>query len=116
MRDRMRRTLNSSNLKLSLAVIVGFWISTLLVASAVAAGKAPDVLDCATMPCAEIMPGAMRFRPVEGQKQWEGLDASGNLVGWVALSTDFVDLKAYSGKPLITIVGLDHDGIGSGSQ
>ncbi|MBW2268992.1 MAG: 4Fe-4S binding protein [Deltaproteobacteria bacterium] len=51
-----------------------------------------------------------------GARHWEGLDEDGDVVGWVALSTDFVDLKAYSGKPLVTLVGLDPDGIITGAH
>jgi NosR/NirI family nitrous oxide reductase transcriptional regulator len=96
---------------------VGSWAAGLLaVAPAGAASKAPVALDCAAMPCAEIMPAATRFRPVDGAKHWEGLDEEGDLVGWVALSTDFVDLKAYSGEPLVTLVGLDPNGIITGAR
>jgi len=87
-----------------------------LVPPASAARRAPTALDCAAMPCAEIMPTASLFRPVDDAKHWEGLDEAGGVVGWVALSTDFVDLKAYSGRPLITLVGLDRDGIISGAR
>ena len=43
-------------------------------------------------------------------------DADGNVVGWVALSTDFVKIKAYSGKPLVTLVGLDPQGTITGAR
>jgi NosR/NirI family nitrous oxide reductase transcriptional regulator len=68
------------------------------------------------MPCAEIMPAAAQFRPVDSAKHWEGLDEDGDVVGWVALSTDYVEIKAYSGKPLVTLVGLDPDGIITGAR
>ncbi len=68
------------------------------------------------MPCAEVLPQASTFRAVEGAPHWEGLDADGEPVGWIALSTDFVDLKAYSGKPLVTLVALAPDGVISGSK
>jgi NosR/NirI family nitrous oxide reductase transcriptional regulator len=68
------------------------------------------------MPCAEVMPAAARFRPVEGAAHWEALDEDGAVVGWLVLSTDLVDLKAYSGKPMVTVVGLGSDGIISGAR
>ena len=94
-----------------LLVVAGSWAPGLsLVAPAAAASPPPAALDCAAMPCAEVMPAAAHFRPVDGAPHWEGLDEDGDVVGWLALSTDLVDLKAYSGKPLVTVVGLDADG------
>ncbi|MBW2384814.1 MAG: 4Fe-4S binding protein [Deltaproteobacteria bacterium] len=103
-------------LPLLLVLIAGSWLPGPLVAPAGAARKAPIALDCTTLPCAEIMPAAAHFRPVEGTKHWQGLDADGDIVGWVALSTDFVDIKAYSGKPLVTLIGLDPDGVITGAR
>ena len=68
------------------------------------------------MPCEMVMPAASGFRRVEGAAHWEALDDNGDVVGWVGLSTDFVDLKAYSGKPLVTLVGLDSDGVITGAR
>ena len=45
-----------------------------------------------------------------------GKSASGERLGWVVLSTDVVDVKAYSGKPLITLVGLDPEGVITGAR
>jgi len=103
-------------LLLLLVLIAGSWAPGSFVAPASAAKNGPTALDCEAMPCAEVMPTASRFRPVEGGKHWEGLDEGGDVVGWLALSTDFVDLKAYSGKPLITLVGLDPDGLITGAK
>ena len=68
-------------------------------------------LDCSADPCAALLTGASAFRPSERGGHWEGLDSRGEIVGWLALSTDFVDVKAYSGKPLVTLVGLDRGGL-----
>jgi NosR/NirI family nitrous oxide reductase transcriptional regulator len=76
----------------------------------------PSVLDCGTLPCAMVMPQANHFEPVQDADYWLGLDAAGETVGWIALSTDFVDLKAYSSKPLVTLVGLDLEGIITGAR
>jgi NosR/NirI family nitrous oxide reductase transcriptional regulator len=84
--------------------------------AAYAAKSAPSVLDCAAMPCAEVLPEAVEFRPVEDVLYQTGHDAEGNVIGWVALSTDFVDIKAYSGKPLVTLVGLDPEGVITGAR
>ncbi len=76
----------------------------------------PDSLDCARLPCGEVLPDAASFERVPETDYWQALDASGEVVGWLALSTDFVDIKAYSGKPMVTLVGLDPDGIITGAR
>ena len=81
-----------------------------------AAPPPPDRLDCSAQPCSEVMPTARSFRPIEGAPYWEGLDAEGEVVGWLALSTSLVDVKAYSGKPLVTLIGLGRDGLVSGAR
>ena len=40
--------------------------------------------------------------------------ASRKLVGYVFLSTDIVDIPAYSGKPVVTLIGMDTKGIITG--
>ncbi len=97
-------------------LLVGLAGAWPLMASAQVFGPPPTALDCDAMPCAEILPGAGSFRAVEGAPYQEGLDDDGEVVGWVALSTDFVDLAAYSGKPMITLVGLDPDGVITGAR
>lgn len=77
---------------------------------------APTELDCAALPCAEVLPGATRFEPTPEADYQIGYDADGEVAGWVALSTDYVSIKAYSGKPLVTLVGLDPDGIITGAR
>ncbi len=76
----------------------------------------PDL--CAWTSCAEVLPGATRFslrkgRPsyVEGYAVQEGRKT---LVGYVFLSTDIVDIPAYSGKPVVTLLGMDTRGIITG--
>jgi NosR/NirI family nitrous oxide reductase transcriptional regulator len=80
-----------------------------------AAVRPPTELDCAVLPCGKVLPTATDFAPAEKAKHWVGRDAAGNVVGWVAMSTDFVDIKAYSGKPLVTLIGLDPDAIITGA-
>jgi NosR/NirI family nitrous oxide reductase transcriptional regulator len=83
---------------------------------AVGATRAPERLDCSSMPCAAVFPAAQAFQPVAGATHWEAVDASGEVIGWLALSTDLVDIKAYSGKPLVTLVGLDPKGVITGAR
>ncbi len=77
---------------------------------------APTVLDCATMPCTEVLPGAERFEREAGHSFDTGYDASGERVGWVGLSNELVDVVAYSGHPVIILVGLDPTGTITGTH
>lgn len=93
----------------------------------------PDL--CAYVPCKDVLPGADSFshrmgKPayVEAYRKKDDRDvqaADGNddegdgeddreLIGYVFLSTDIVDIPAYSGKPVVTLIGMDTKGIITG--
>jgi NosR/NirI family nitrous oxide reductase transcriptional regulator len=72
---------------------------------------APDL--CARVPCGEVFPGATAFSHRKGQPPYvEALGGADGrtLLGWVMLSTDITDLPAYSGKPVVTLIGMDRTG------
>ncbi len=76
---------------------------------------APDM--CALVPCQEVFPGATIFSSRKGQPPYVeayGADpqapASKKLLGYVMLSTDITDTPAYSGKPVVTLIGMDVQG------
>ncbi len=70
---------------------------------------APDM--CALLPCAEVFPGAARFSQRKGQPPYvEAFDGRDRLLGYVMLSTDITDTPAYSGKPVVTLIGIDAQG------
>ena len=64
------------------------------------------------------MPGADSFSPRKGRPSYveahAGTGADRRLVGYVFLSTDIVDIPAYSGKPVVTLIGMDTKGIITG--
>lgn len=69
----------------------------------------PDM--CALLPCAEVFPGAARFSQRKGQPPYvEAYDGQDRLLGYVMLSTDITDTPAYSGKPVVTLIGMDAQG------
>ncbi|MBP6899988.1 MAG: regulatory protein NosR [Burkholderiaceae bacterium] len=76
--------------------------------------SAPNL--CALVPCKDVFPGASGFSLRKGQPPYvEALgpaDASGKptLLGYVMLSTDITDTPAYSGKPVVTLIGMDRQG------
>jgi len=84
----------------------------------VAINSAPDL--CAHAPCAELVPGATSFSERMGKPAYvEAYRSEGGekkLAGYVFLSTDIVDIPAYSGKPVITLIGMDTKGIITGTR
>jgi NosR/NirI family nitrous oxide reductase transcriptional regulator len=102
--------------RLITACVSSLWLAGILVAASTAATGNPIALDCETQPCAEVFPLARGFRPIADQKHWEALDDEGGILGWIGLSTDFVEIPAYSGKPLITLVGIDKKGVITGAR
>nr|WP_294864028.1 4Fe-4S binding protein [uncultured Pseudogulbenkiania sp.] len=72
----------------------------------------PDM--CRWVDCAGVIPGANSFSVRKGQPPYvEAYQASGQarqLKGYVFLSTDIVDTAGYSGKPIVTLIGMDTHG------
>ncbi|CAN5711703.1 NosR/NirI family protein [soil metagenome] len=70
---------------------------------------------CALVACNEVFPGAKSFSERMGQPPYveaygEPLAGKKNLLGYVMLSTDITDTPAYSGKPVVTLMGMDLKG------
>ncbi len=69
---------------------------------------------CNYVPCTEVLLGATSFSERKGQPPYvEGYaeeNGQRKLVGYVVLSTDVTDTPAYSGKPVITLIGLTPQG------
>ncbi len=78
----------------------------------------PDM--CAYAPCKDVLPGADSFSVRKGRPSYvEGYKTEGDqkkLLGYVFLSTDIVDIPAYSGKPVVTLIGMDTKGIFTGAK
>jgi NosR/NirI family nitrous oxide reductase transcriptional regulator len=64
------------------------------------------------------MPGAETFSLRQGRpsyvEAYRGTGQDRQMVGYVFLSTDIVDIPAYSGKPVVTLIGMYPQGIISG--
>lgn len=66
---------------------------------------------CALIACTEVFPGAVSFSPRMGQPPYvQAFDDQKKLLGYVMLSTDITDTPAYSGKPVVTLIGMDVQG------
>lgn len=77
----------------------------------------PDL--CAYAPCKDVFPEADAFSERKGRPAYveayeeeddEHADGKRKLLGYVFLSTDIVDIPAYSGKPVVTLIGMDVTG------
>ena len=69
---------------------------------------------CDIAPCKDVFPGAASFSERKGQPPYVEAYADENgkqkLLGYVMLSTDITDTPAYSGKPVVTLIGMDTKG------
>jgi NosR/NirI family nitrous oxide reductase transcriptional regulator len=78
----------------------------------------PDL--CSYAPCKAVLPQADSFSERMGRPSYvEGYRTEGGQkkkVGYVFLSTDIVDIPAYSGKPVVTLIGMDTQGVFTGSR
>lgn len=79
----------------------------------------PDL--CRHAPCDSVLPLAERFSLRQGNPSFvKGLRDGKNgeeVVGYVFLSTDVApEIVGYSGKPIVTLVGMDADGRISGAR
>ena len=78
----------------------------------------PDL--CAMVDCRAVMPGADRFSERMGRpayvEAYRTLEDGKQHIGYVFLSTDIVDIPAYSGKPVVTLIGMDKQGIIVGTR
>lgn len=68
----------------------------------------PDL--CAYAPCKDVMPDADNFSTRKGKPVYVEAYKNRKLIGYVFLSTDIVDIPAYSGKPVVTLLGMDTEG------
>ncbi len=66
---------------------------------------------CEAYPCGQLLPAAESFRPslLEELPVLEALKG-GEVYAYLFLSTDLVNIPAYSGKPLVTLVAIDTAG------
>ncbi len=71
---------------------------------------------CDFVPCGEVFPLAKSFSERKGDppyaEAYGDADAGGKprLLGYVMLSTDITDIPAYSGKPVVTLIGMNTAG------
>jgi NosR/NirI family transcriptional regulator, nitrous oxide reductase regulator len=73
---------------------------------------------CKWTDCAGVLPGANEFSARKGNppyvEAWQNDGHARALKGYVFLSTDIVDIQGYSGKPIVTLIGMDTKGVITG--
>ncbi|MCV6902838.1 MAG: NosR/NirI family protein [Achromobacter xylosoxidans] len=79
-----------------------------MAANAAQAQRLPDFLK--TVPIAEIFPGADRVGPPEGKPMTARAYAGERALGRVYLTSDVVNTRGYSSKPIDVLVGLADNG------
>jgi len=89
---------------------VVFW--TVLALGTASAQNKPALLDShlSRLSAADVFPGADRFGPVHGAPPVAPVFEGNERVGFAYLTSDFVDTRGYSGKPIHTVVALDNAG------
>lgn len=93
--------------------LIGIFISIVLLCCALAANAAqaqrlPDFLK--TVAIAEIFPGADRLGPPEGKPMTARAYAGERALGRVYLTSDVINTRGYSSKPIDVLVGLADNG------
>jgi NosR/NirI family nitrous oxide reductase transcriptional regulator len=83
-----------------------------LLGEARAAGRLNDYLGKAEP--AELVAGANRFGPLQGDPSIAPAYKDDQLLGYVYLNSDFANATGYSGKPIQILVGIDPKGVITG--
>ncbi len=73
-----------------------------------AESRLADFLD--GLPPGQIVPGADRLGPIDGDPPAAPAYKGGQLLGYVFLTTDVVSTNGYSGKPIDIVIGIDSTG------
>ncbi|MFO1062142.1 MAG: 4Fe-4S binding protein [Dongiaceae bacterium] len=79
-----------------------------------AAGRLAELLP--QLRPADLVPGADRFGPVEGDPPTAAVFVGDRLLGYAYLNADLVNSVGYSGKPIVIAVGLGLDGKIAGAK
>jgi len=95
---------------LSGALAVFGWL--FLLGDARAAGRLNDYL--AKAEPAELVAGANRFGPLQGDPAIAPAYKDDQLLGFVYLNSDFANATGYSGKPIQLLIGIDPKGVITG--
>lgn len=71
-------------------------------------------LDCEQLDCKLVFEKATHFKKYEADPRLLLAFKNDKKMGYVFLSDSFIDIKAYSGKPMINLIGIDLKGVITG--
>jgi NosR/NirI family nitrous oxide reductase transcriptional regulator len=108
--DTPLREIVKNHLIIGLILTVFGWI--IAFDTAHAAGRLSDYLPKAAP--AELVPGASRFGPLQGDPAIAPAYKDDQLLGFVYLNSDFANAIGYSGKPIQLLVGISPKGVLTG--
>lgn len=90
------------------ALFFSLLLGCALIGTTAQAQRLPDFLGAA--PIADIFPGADRIGPPEGKPMTARAYAGGQALGRIYLTSDVVNTRGYSSKPIDVLVGLADNG------
>ncbi len=95
-----------------------FLLTLALALSAAGPGQAQNLISgfLDDLDPAEVVPGAASYGTERADGLVPALDAAGETLGWVFLTSDFVPTTGYSGKPIHVVAGLSPDAILTGAK
>ena len=100
---------------ITISAAIGFVLAILAGAFAVEARAAGSLNDFVTRARPdELVPGANRFGPLQGDPAIMPAYKDDQLRGFVYLNSDFANAVGYSGKPIRLLVGIDPNGVLTG--
>jgi len=63
--------------------------------------------DCQKLICSDVFKNATEFNPDPNHSLFMRAEKNGKLLGYVFKSNSFVDIRAYSGKTVVNLIGID---------
>lgn len=91
-------------------IIISVFMLTAVLFAVNSGAEETESLDCSKYACREVITGADTFQKAEGGLNVMKALKGDTLLGYIFLSTDIVDIPGYSGKPLVTLIGIDTKG------
>lgn len=107
----LQQTQNRSLLAFWIHLICAFlivFLSSSMLSTSARAQALPDLISKVEL--ANIFPGADKLGPPEGDPMVARAYANGQPIGYVYNTTDLVNTRGYSSKPIDVIVALDNEG------
>ena len=102
----------SKKISIFFIFIISF-IASFVFNSALASGKAAITLKNSSKYYRYALKGAVKYKlaNIKGTPVVYGYNKAGKFMGYIFLSTNLVNIKSYSGQPLISLISIDKKGV-----